>query len=335
MAKIKILWRIKLRENKVKSAILQAGLQAIQQEANALLSVCETLGDEFIKAVEVFSQKKCRVVVSGMGKSGHIGRKIAATFASVGVPAFFVHPGEASHGDLGMITPDDTLLLLSHSGETHELKQILDYSRRFHIKTIAITSHSNSNLASVADIVIVYPDLPEACPMGLAPTTSTTIMLALGDALAIATLKNSSFTPTDFRTFHPGGNLGKQLTRVRDFMHTKDNQLPLVKAGTSMRECLIQMNDYGFGCVAVVSEDETLQGIITDGDLRRHLHLNLLKDNVDSIMTKNPVTVTGDILMAEALAIMQDKAITSLFICDNNKPIGLLHIHDCLKAGVI
>lgn len=315
--------------------ILEAGRQAIAQEANALLSACETIGDEFIKAVEVFSEKKCRVVVSGMGKSGHIGRKIAATFASVGVPAFFVHPGEASHGDLGMITADDTLLLLSHSGETHELKQILDYSRRFHIKTIAITSRAKSNLASVADVVIVYPDLPEACPMGLAPTTSTTIMLALGDALAIATLKTRSFTPTDFRTFHPGGNLGKQLTRVRDFMHTKDDKLPLVLSGVSMHECLDKMNHYGFGCVAIVDEGENLLGIVTDGDLRRHMHVDLLNDNVEDVMTKNPITITPDILMAEALAIMQDKAITSLFICDNNKPIGLLHIHDCLKAGII
>lgn len=318
-----------------KSLILDAGREAITQEANALAALGDTLDDSFVKAVEVLSEKNCRVVVSGMGKSGHIGRKIAATLASVGVPAFFVHPGEASHGDLGMITPDDKLLLLSHSGETHELKQILDYSRRFHIKTIAITSRAKSNLASVADIAIVYPDLPEACPMGLAPTTSTTIMLALGDALAIATLKTKNFTPTDFRTFHPGGNLGKQLTRVRDFMHTKDDKLPLVKSGTSMNECLVQMNYYGFGCVAIVDDSETLLGIITDGDLRRHLHVDLLKDSVDQVMTKNPITITGDILMAEALAIMQDKSITSLFICHNNKPAGLLHIHDCLKAGVV
>jgi arabinose-5-phosphate isomerase len=315
--------------------ILDAGRQAITQEANALCALANVLDDSFVKAVEVLSEKNCRVVVSGMGKSGHIGRKIAATLASVGVPSFFVHPGEASHGDLGMITPNDKLLLLSHSGETHELKQILDYSRRFHIQTIAITSRANSNLASVSDVAIVYPDLPEACPMGLAPTTSTTIMLALGDALAIATLKTRSFTPTDFRTFHPGGNLGKQLARVRDFMHTKDDKLPLVLSGTLMSECLIKMNYYGFGCVAIVDKSENLLGIITDGDLRRHIHAELFADSVDNVMTKNPVTITGDILMAEALSIMQDKSITSLFICNNQKPIGLLHIHDCLKAGII
>lgn len=315
--------------------IINSGTESITQEAEALLKLSESLSDSFIKAVEELSEKNCRVVVSGMGKSGHIGRKIAATLASVGVPAFFVHPGEASHGDLGMITATDKLILLSHSGETFELKQIIDYSRRFKIKTIAITSNENSNLAKFSDINLIYPNLPEACPMGLAPTTSTTMMLALGDALAIATLKNRNFTPTDFKTFHPGGNLGKQLTKVKDFMHTKNDKLPLVNSGIKMQECLEKMNFYGFGCVAVTDKDEKLLGIITDGDLRRHIHKNLLQDEVENVMTKNPITISEDILMAEALAIMQSKSITSLFICKNNKPVGLLHIHDCLKAGIV
>lgn len=314
--------------------ILEAGRQAIVQESEALTHLAASLDENFTKAVELLSQKNSRVIVSGIGKSGHIARKIAATFASVGQPAFFVHPAEASHGDLGMITPEDRLLLLSHSGETSELKSMLDYSRRFHIPLVAITAKENSNLASVADVTLCYPSMPEACPMGLAPTTSTTMMLAIGDALAIATLHTRSFSPTDFRTFHPGGNLGKQLSRVREFMHT-DDRLPVVGAGTLMQECLIKMSYYGFGCVAVLDEVGQMAGIITDGDLRRHMHAGLLNDTVEAVMTPSPTVISADILMAEALAIMQEKSITSLFIVAHNKPIGILHIHDCLRAGII
>lgn len=318
-----------------KKSIITNGREAINQEAEALKLLAQSLDHSFAEAVEIFSNKGCRVVVSGMGKSGHIGKKIAATFASIGVPSFFVHPGEASHGDMGMITPQDTLLLLSHSGETNELRQILDYSRRFYIKTIAITSKINSSLAEIADICLVYPDLPEACPMGLAPTTSTTMMLALGDALAIAALTNRNFTPTDFRIFHPGGNLGRQLAKVQEFMHTHAKELPLVESGIIMQECVRHMNLYGFGCVGIVDKNKELMGIITDGDLRRHLNKNFLTEAVDEVMTKNPVTISSESLMAEALAVMQKKSITSLFICKDKIPVGLLHIHDCLKAGVI
>ncbi len=314
--------------------VLEAGRLAITQESEALSHLAASLDENFTRAVELLSERNSRVIVSGIGKSGHIARKIAATFASVGQPAFFVHPAEASHGDLGMITPDDRLLLLSHSGETAELKPILDYSKRFHIPLVAITAKENSNLASVADVALCYPSVPEACPMGLAPTTSTTMMLGLGDALAIGTLHIRSFSPTDFRTFHPGGNLGKQLSRVRDFMHT-DDRLPLVPAGTLMQECLIKMSYFGFGCVAVINTDGQMAGVITDGDLRRHMHSGLLNDPVELVMNPTPTMISADILMAEALAIMQEKTITSLFISINNKPIGILHIHDCLRAGII
>ncbi len=314
--------------------VLEAGRQAIVQESEALSHLAASLDENFTRAVELLSERNSRVIVSGIGKSGHIARKIAATFASVGQPAFFVHPAEASHGDLGMITADDRLLLLSHSGETVELKPILDYSKRFHIPLVAITAKENSNLASVADVTLCYPTVPEACPMGLAPTTSTTMMLGLGDALAIATLHTRSFSPTDFRTFHPGGNLGKQLSRVRDFMHT-DDSLPIVPKGMIMHECLIKMSCFGFGCVAVINDDGQMAGVITDGDLRRHMHEGLLNDSVELVMNPSPTMISADILMAEALAIMQDKSITSLFISANNKPIGILHIHDCLRAGII
>ncbi len=314
--------------------ILEAGRKAVAQESEALAHLAASLDDKFTSAVELLSQQNSRVIVSGIGKSGHIARKIAATFASVGQPAFFVHPAEANHGDLGMITPEDRLLLLSHSGETVELKPMLDYSRRFHIPAVAITAKENSNLASIADITLCYPTVPEACPMGLAPTTSTTMMLALGDALAIAMLHTRSFSSTDFRTFHPGGNLGKQLSRVRDFMHT-DDRLPIVPMGTLMQECLIRMSYFGFGCVAIIDTDGKMLGVITDGDLRRHMHTGLLNDTVEAVMSPTPTMISADILMAEALAIMQDKSITSLFISSNNKPIGILHIHDCLRAGII
>jgi arabinose-5-phosphate isomerase len=314
--------------------ILEAGRKAVVQESEALAHLAASLDDKFTSAVELLSQQNSSVIVSGIGKSGHIARKIAATFASVGQPAFFVHPAEANHGDLGMITPEDRLLLLSHSGETVELKPMLDYSRRFHIPAVAITAKENSNLASIADITLCYPTVPEACPMGLAPTTSTTMMLALGDALAIAMLHTRSFSSTDFRTFHPGGNLGKQLSRVRDFMHT-DDRLPIVPMGTLMQECLIRMSYFGFGCVAIIDTDGKMLGVITDGDLRRHMHAGLLNDTVEAVMSPTPTMISADILMAEALAIMQDKSITSLFISSNNKPIGILHIHDCLRAGII
>ena len=314
--------------------VLEAGRNTISSESTALSQLAESLDENFIRAVEMLSKPNSRVVVSGMGKSGHIAKKIAATFASVGQPSFFVHPAEASHGDLGMITANDVLLLLSHSGETQELKTMLDYSRRFHIPLVAITSKENSNLATIADVTVFYPNVAEACPMGLAPTTSTTMMLALGDALAIATLNTRNFSPTDFRTFHPGGNLGKQLSRVRDFMHTGD-RLPVVLEGMLMNECIIKISYFGFGCVAVINDSEQMLGIITDGDLRRHMHNGLLNDKVEDVMTPSPISISADILMAEALAIMQEKSITSLFVSSQNKPIGILHIHDCLRAGII
>ncbi|MCE2716697.1 MAG: SIS domain-containing protein [Pseudomonadota bacterium] len=314
--------------------ILTAGREAITAEAEALSYLSNSLDENFVTAVRLLSEKNNHIIVSGIGKSGHIARKIAATFSSVGQPAFFVHPAEASHGDLGMITPQDRLLLLSHSGETAELKSLLDYSRRFHIPLVAITAKENSNLASVADVTLCYPMVSEACPMGLAPTTSTTIMLALGDALAIATLRIRNFSPTDFRTFHPGGNLGKQLSRVGDFMHTGD-RLPILAKGTLMNECLIKISYFGFGCIAIINNQGLLEGIITDGDLRRHMHEGLLTEKVEDVMNPNPIVISADILMAEALAIMQEKSITSLFIGADQKPIGLLHIHDCLRAGII
>ncbi|MDD9910424.1 MAG: KpsF/GutQ family sugar-phosphate isomerase [Ahrensia sp.] len=290
------------------------------------------LGEQFERAVETIADIGGRVIVTGMGKSGHVAAKIAATFASTGTPSFFVHPSEANHGDLGMIARDDVIVALSKSGEAMELQGTLDYSRRFGIPLIAITAAPGSTLGRNADIVLQLPHVPEACPHNLAPTSSAVMQLAMGDALAIALLESRSFSASDFGVFHPGGKLGAQLSLVRDVMHAGD-EVPLVQSGTQMTEAIIQISEKGFGCVGVVAEDHLI-GIITDGDLRRHLSTSLLAESVDDIMTRDPQTIPPDMLAASALDLLNRRAITTLMVTDNGCPIGIVHMHDLLRIGV-
>jgi arabinose-5-phosphate isomerase len=307
-------------------------------EVHGLEALAAALDGAFLRAIEVLSAISGRIVVSGMGKSGHIGRKIAATLASTGTPALFVHPAEASHGDLGMILPNDAVLALSNSGETPELADLVAHSRRFGLPLIAITRESGSALAQQADVVLLLPKVPEACPMGLAPTTSTTMQLALGDALAVALLTRRGFTAADFRQFHPGGKLGARLKRVRELMHAGP-ALPLVTPETRMSDALLVMTEKRFGCLGVVDAAGKLIGIITDGDLRRAMGPGLLSLPAGEIMTASPRSIGPDALAAEALHHMTDAArpITALFVVapdTGGAPIGILHIHDLLHAGV-
>jgi arabinose-5-phosphate isomerase len=268
-----------------------------------------------------------------MGKSGHVARKIAATFASTGTPAFFVHPSEASHGDLGMVTADDVIMALSWSGETTELRDLTDYSRRFRIGLIAITASLDSTLAKAADVVMLLPQAREACPHNLAPTTSSLMQLALGDALAVALLESRGFTALDFSMLHPGGKLGAMLKFVRDVMHGGAS-VPLVGLGTPMSDAIVEISAKGFGCVGVVDGQSRLVGIITDGDLRRHMKSGLLEARVEDVMTKAPKTIRPDQLASEALEILNSSKITALMVAEAGKPVGIVHFHDLLRAGV-
>lgn len=313
---------------------INAGRRVLLLQRDALSELADGLGESFSSAVETLLSVKGRVTVTGMGKSGHIGRKIAATLASTGTPAQFVHPGEASHGDMGMITPDDAIIALSNSGETKELVDIVDYSRRFSIPLIAITGGKTSALVKNADIALLLPDMPEAGTLGLAPTTTTTMTLALGDALAVALLeRNKAFTAEAFRTFHPGGKLGQQLMQVRDLMH-KGDQMPLVKDDTKMRDALLSMAGKPFGVIGVCDSENNFIGIITDGDLRRHLLEDVLDEPVTAVMTKDPVVAEPDLLAMELLAIFNKKKINAAFIVEEGKPIGIVHVHDLLRAGI-
>ncbi len=291
------------------------------------------LGRAFERAVHLMADPAARVIVSGMGKSGHVGRKIAATLASTGTPAYFVHPAEAGHGDLGMIATTDVVLALSWSGESAELAPVLAFADRFGVTLIAITSNAGSTLGRAATVVLELPRVDEACPHGLAPTTSTTLQLALGDALAVALLEGRGFTPEDFRVFHPGGKLGSSLRTVRDVMHAGD-RVPVVATGTPMREAIIAMTGKGFGCVGVVDGDGLLIGIVTDGDLRRHLSGDLLSAKVDDVMTRNPKVTRPDALLGRVIATLNVASITALFVVDEGRPVGVVHVHDLLRAGV-
>ncbi len=303
-------------------------------EAAALEELAQSLNGDFCRAITLIEGLKGRLVVTGMGKSGHVAKKVAATFASTGTPSFFVHPAEASHGDLGMIGQDDAVLALSNSGETPELSDIIAYTRRFHIPLIGMTRRAESSLGAQCDYPLVLPNSAEACPNRQAPTTSTTAMLALGDALAIALMERRGFSADDFRTFHPGGKLGQRLLRVREVMHGAD-QLPLIPATARMSDALMEMTGKSFGCVGVIDDDAKLTGIVTDGDLRRHMGDDLVSRPVANVMTCNPKTITQDLLAVEALAIMNDRSITSLFVVDDQgQPCGLVHIHDLLRLGV-
>ena len=301
--------------------------------AALVAAMSDGLGAPFVAAVETIRAARGRVIVTGMGKSGHVARKIAATLASTGTPAFFVHAADASHGDLGMITSDDVMLALSWSGETEELKDLINYSRRFRIVLIAITVNAESTLGKAADIVLALPAAREACPHNLAPTTSSLMQLALGDALAIALLESRGFTAVDFGVFHPRGKLGAALKFVRDVMHPGD-AVPLIKRGAPMSEAIVEMSAKGFGCVAVIETDGKLAGVITDGDLRRHMRIDLLQAPVDAVMTASPKTVRPDQLASEALQILNSSKITALIVVEADRPVGIVHFHDLLRAGV-
>jgi arabinose-5-phosphate isomerase len=316
---------------------LSPAIRTLRMEAAGLMALEQALDGDmrepFEKACVLIAGAKGRVIVTGMGKSGHIGAKIAATLASTGTPAFFVHPAEASHGDLGMITPHDVVLALSWSGETEELRNIVFYSRRFRVPFIAVTSRAKSTLARSADIALTLPRVDEACPHGLAPTTSTLVQLALGDALAIALLETRGFTADDFYKFHPGGSLGANLTHVRDVMHTGE-RLPLAPLGTPMNEALLLISQKGFGCLGITDQRGALVGIITDGDLRRHLNGgDILARPVEEVMTRDPKTIGPDALVASALEILNSASITALLVVERKKPVGIVHMHDLLRIG--
>jgi arabinose-5-phosphate isomerase len=304
----------------------RAGLDALYAAFDAELAA------PFGKAVDLIARAKGRVVVSGMGKSGHVGNKIAASLASTGTPAFFVHPAEASHGDLGMITADDVVLALSWSGETTELRSLVEFARRFGIALIAVTAVADSSLAREADVALVLPKTAEACPHGLAPTTSALIQLVLGDALAIALLESHGFTADDFHKFHPGGRLGASLHYVRDIMHG-GTALPLSGRDTPMSEAIVLMTEKGLGCLGVVDGDGTLIGIVTDGDLRRHLGPDLLSRTVEEVMTRSPKTIAPTTLVGAALDVLNSAKITAVFIVDDARPVGIVHMHDLLRIG--
>jgi arabinose-5-phosphate isomerase len=318
--------------------LIASAMRTLEIEASGITTLSaaihDGLGLAFIAAVELISGARGRLIVTGMGKSGHVGRKIAATFASTGTPAFFVHPSEASHGDLGMITPDDVIMVLSWSGETVELKDLIDYSRRFRIGLIAITAFADSTVGRAADIVLALPQAREACPHNLAPTTSTLMQAALGDSLAIALLESRGFTALDFRKLHPGGRLGAMLKFVSNLMHV-GGTIPLVAVGTRMADAVVEMSTKGFGCVGITDENGVLAGIITDGDLRRHMHAGLLDDRVEEVMTPSPKTVRPDQLASEALEIINSSQISALIVTEaSGKPVGIVNFHDLLRAGV-
>ena len=317
----------------VQSALrtLEAGGSGIAAIATALHGA---LGSAFAQAVDLIRNAKGRVIITGLGKSGHVARKIAATLASTGTPAFFVHAAEASHGDLGMITTEDVIVAVSWSGEQPEMKTLITYAKRFRIAVIAMTAEPDSTLSKAADIALALPKAREACPHNLAPTTSSLMLLALGDALAIALLEGRGFTSVDFSVLHPGGKLGAMLKFTRDIMHTGDT-VPLKPLGTGMSDALVEMTSKGFGCVGIVDAHGAIVGIVTDGDLRRHMRPDLMTAVVDDVMTRNPKTIRGDLLASEALEILNSSKITALIVTDGGRPIGIVHLHDILRAGVV
>jgi arabinose-5-phosphate isomerase len=319
------------------NAAVQSALRTLDAEGSGITAISAALqsdlGGSFVSAADLIRNAKGRLIVTGLGKSGHIGRKVAATFASTGTPAFFVHAAEASHGDLGMITADDVIMALSWSGEQPEMKNLITYAKRFRIPLIAITAESESTLAKAADIALTLPKAREACPHNLAPTTSSLMMLALGDALAIALLEGRGFTSVDFSVLHPGGKLGAMLKYARDLMHSGD-AVPLKPMGTRMSDALVEMSSKGFGCVGIVDARGAIVGIVTDGDLRRHMRPDLMTALVDDVMTKNPKTISRDLLASEALEILNSSKITALIVTDASRPVGIVHLHDILRAGV-
>ncbi len=307
--------------------------RVVQAEAQGLAVLAAAIGSEFQAAADVLAGTAGRVIVTGMGKSGHIARKVASTLASTGTPAHFVHAAEASHGDLGMIARNDTVLAFSNSGETAELSDLLAHVRRFGIPLVAVTSVATSTLAATADAAIVLPDVPEACPIGLAPTVSTTLAIAAGDALAAVLLQRNGFTADDFRGLHPGGRLGAHLIRVADLMHI-GTAVPLIDEGAPMRETILVMTAKGLGCAGVTDAEGRLIGAVTDGDLRRNMAPELLERTTRDVMTRRPATIAAEALGGEALAQMNERGITSLFVTEDGVPKGVIHMHDCVRAGI-
>jgi arabinose-5-phosphate isomerase len=320
----------------IKDPVILSAQRTLSTETEGLRLLHEAmegdLGKAFSEAVATILSAPGRLIISGMGKSGHVGRKIAATLASTGTPSHFVHPGEASHGDLGMIQPDDVILAMSWSGESSELADIIAYAQQNDVKLIAITSRADSSLGQGATICLALPKAKEACPNGLAPTTSTTMQLALGDAIAVALLESRGFTSQDFRRYHPGGKLGAQLRQVAAVMHSGE-RLPLIQTGRLMSEAIVTISAKGLGCVIVTDQEGRLSGIVTDGDLRRHMAPDLIGRPVDDIMSKRPKTVSPSTLIAEALEIMESRKISSLVVVENERPVGVIHILDLLRIG--
>ena len=323
--------------NERATALIASAARTLEAEDSGIAALLAALGNglgqTFVQAVDLIGGIRGRLIVSGIGKSGHIAHKIAATLASTGTPSFFVHPAEASHGDLGMITRDDAIMALSWSGETSELKNLIDYSRRFRIGLVAVTANADSTLGQAADVVLTLPQAREACPHNLAPTTSSLMQLALGDALAVALLESRGFTAIDFGVLHPGGQLGAQLKFVRDIMH-KGDAIPLAKRGSLMGDAIVEISTKGFGCVGITDAAGRLVGIITDGDLRRHMRRDLIDARVEEVMTPKPKTISPTQLASEALEILNSSKITALMVEDGGKPVGIVHFHDLMRAGV-
>lgn len=320
---------ISIQENLDKNC----AIRTINREIDTITKLRDSLDNNLTQALNLMQQAKGRIILTGMGKSGHIGKKIAASLASTGTPSFFVHPAEASHGDLGMITEDDVVIAISNSGESKELVDILNYCKRFGIKLIAITKNPESSLGKAGDVVLQLPNNGEACPLGLAPTNSTTATLVLGDILTAGLIERKGFTKSDFNQRHPGGKLGSILQRVSDLMHT-DLEMPILEENSNMQQVLLEMTSKRLGCVGFVNTDGIFTGMLTDGDLRRCLSAEILTKKAIDLMTKNPKTISKDTMAAEAMKIMHDRKITNIFVIEDKKPVGVIHIHDLLNNGV-
>lgn len=319
--------------NKLQNSDILNASKTIDCEIEAIEELKNLLDDNLTKALDAIQNAKGRIILSGMGKSGHIAKKIAASLASTGTPSFFMHPAEASHGDLGMVTNDDVIIAISNSGESKELIDVLNYAKRFGITLIAITKNPDSSLGKAGDIVLKLPKSKEACPLGLAPTSSTTATLVLGDIITVAMIERRGFSKTQFNERHPGGKLGSVLQRVKDLMHTND-EMPILNENSNINEIILEMTSKRLGCVGFVNNDGIFTGMFTDGDLRRCLNHNLQNSIAKDIMTKNPITINPEMFASEAIKIMNQKKITNIFVLENNKPIGTIHIHDLLQKGI-
>lgn len=319
--------------DKLQNADILSAVKTIDTEIEAINELKKLLNGNLTQTLDLIQNSKGRVILTGMGKSGHIAKKIAASLASTGTPSFFIHPAEASHGDLGMITNDDVIIAISNSGESRELIDVLNYSKRFGIKLIAITKNAQSSLGKAGDIVLLLPSSKEACPLGLAPTSSTTATLVLGDIITVALIERNKFSKAQFNQRHPGGKLGSILQRVQDLMHT-GSEMPILDENSTLNQLIIEMTSKRLGCVGLINKNGELTGIFTDGDLRRCINHDIKETKAAEIMTKNPITTTKETFASEIIKIMNQKQITNMFVIENNKPVGTIHIHDLLKNGI-